>query len=73
MSSLPNPQPCEFWATSKGRTVEILARDEVEVYDALGYPMGPEADVVVYKFLGGSQVHIRAIGSLAGWQKVEFD
>lgn len=65
--SAPKPEPREFWATSKGRTVEILASDTVTDED--GYPT---TDVVAYKFLGGQQVHLRAVHSLHGWQKVEF-
>lgn len=72
-SSLPDPQPGEFWIMSKGRIVEILARDGVEVYDAFGYPMGPEADVVAYQCLGGTMIHLRAVVSLANWTRVEFE
>lgn len=62
-----DPNPREFWATSKGRTVEILSRDEVADTDNHS-----TVDVIAYKFLGGSMVHLRAVNSLTGWTKVEF-
>ena len=71
----PDPQPGEFWSTSKGRTVEILARDEVEHHDP--YAVGDWADAVIdtvaYQFLGGSMIHLRAVSSLTDWTKVEFE
>lgn len=67
MSSFPDPQPFEFWATTKGRTVEILARDEVEE------PFGGTVDVIAYQFRGGSMVHLRSVDSLQGWVKVVFE
>lgn len=66
MKDRPDPQPGQFWTTSKGRTVEILARDEIEINDDYGFPMG-EADVVAYKFLGGSMIHLRTVASLKDW------
>lgn len=72
MTSSPDPQPGEFWSTSKGRTVEILARDEVVIRDGFGYAIS-EADVIAYKFLGGSLVHLRDLSSLRNWTKVEFE
>lgn len=67
----PDPLPREFWSTSKGRTVEILARDTVTQHGnwELDYR---EIDTVAYKFLGGSMIHLRAVDSLIGWTKVEF-
>jgi len=72
MPTTPDPQPQQFWATSKGRTVEVLARDVAVSTDAFGYAM-EEVDVVAYKFLGGQMVHIRAVSSLTGWQKREME
>lgn len=68
----PDPQPREFWTTSKGRTVEILARDQVEDSDDYGFTEA-KVDVVAYQFLGGTMVHLRAVRSLAGWQKTDFE
>lgn len=66
-----DPQPGEFWATSKGRTVEIVARDLV--YEPEGdWSISRETDVIAYKFLGGSMVHLRSVGSLRQWTRVEF-
>lgn len=70
MSSLPDPQPGQFWTTSKGRTVEILARDAVEDH---GDWREQEIDTVAYKFLGGSMIHLRAVSSLSGWAQVGFE
>lgn len=70
MNKPPDPQPGQFWSTSKGRTVEILARREVE---ESGMWDDAKVDVVAYKFLGGSQVHLRCVGTLANWTKVEFE
>lgn len=64
----PDPQPGDLWSTSKGRTVEILARREVE---ESGMWDDAKIDVVAYKFLGGSQIHLRAVGNLSYWTKVE--
>lgn len=69
-NGLPDPQPGEFWTTSKGRTVEILARDEVE--DDMGWEYD-KADAIAYRFLGGSMIHLRAVKSLKSWTKVEFE
>lgn len=73
MSSVePDPNPGEFWTTSKGRTVEILARDVV--YQPEGdWSISHETDTVAYKFLGGSMIHLRSVGSLKLWTKVEFE
>lgn len=68
---LPDPQPGEFWATSKGRTVEILARDAVYEPETV-WSIAHETDTIAYKFLGGSMIHLRAVGSLNGWVKTEF-
>lgn len=61
----PDPQPGDLWSTSKGRTVEILARDQVTDEDNY-----PTIDVIAYKFLGGSMVHIRSVDSTRNWQRV---
>lgn len=72
MVSLPDPHPGEFWSTSKGRAVEILARDVV--YQPEGdWSIPQEIDTIAYKFLGGSMVHLRSVGSLKLWTKVEFE
>lgn len=63
----PDPQPGQLWSTPKGHTVEILAR---EVVDDNGDWSYDSADVIAYRFLGGSMVHLRAASSLAGWVKV---
>jgi hypothetical protein len=73
MPIIPDPQPGEMWTTGQGRTVEIVTRDTVEVYDAFGYPMGFEADVIAYRFLGGSMIHLRAVFPLTNWTKVSFE
>lgn len=70
MSGVPDPQPGEFWSTSKGRTVEILARDNVEHH---GDWTDAEIDTVAYQFLGGSMIHLRAVISLKNWTKAEFE
>lgn len=67
----PDPRPREFWTTSKGRTVEILARDVV--VDDGPWDSDQEVDAVAYQFLGGSQVHLRSVSSLKNWTKVEFE
>lgn len=69
---LPDPQQGEFWMTSKGRTVEILARDVV--YQPEGdWSTSHDTDTIAYQFLGGSMVHLRSVGSLKLWTKVEFE
>lgn len=67
MRAEPNPQPGEFWATPKGRTVEIVAREVVEVV------YGVEAVVIAYRFLGGSTIHLRHVNSLTAWSKAIFE
>lgn len=57
--------------TPKGRHVEILARDDV--YQPEGdWSIAHETDTVAYRFLGGSMVHLRSVGSMKQWTKVEF-
>lgn len=65
--SEPDPQPGEFWATPKGRTVEILARNEV------ANRWTEEVDVIAYQFLGGTMLHLRSVASLTDWKKVTFE
>lgn len=65
-----DPQPGEFWTTSKGRTVEIVARGEISQDD---FEISCEVDVIAYRFLGGSMVHLRSVGSLRLWTKAEFE
>ena len=70
MPEQPDPQTGEFWATSKGRTVEIVARDTAGGFDDIGdYST---VDVVAYRFLGAAVIHLRAVDSLTNWRKVEF-
>lgn len=69
MRAEPNPLPGEFWSTSKGRTVEIVARDEVTQVAE----WEESIDVVAYRFLGGSMIHLRSVGSLTGWSKAIFE
>ena len=69
-NGLPDPRPGEMWTTSKGRTVEILARAVVEHH---GDWSDAEIDTVAYKFLGGGTIHLRPVGSLEQWTKVEFE
>jgi hypothetical protein len=64
----PDPQPGEMWSTGQGRTVEIVAADTVT--DSDGYP---ELEVIAYRFLGGSMIHLRAVTSLTNWTKVSFE
>lgn len=65
-----NPEPGEIWTTSKGRTVEILARDTVTGDSEEGYYQ--EIDAIAYKFLGGTMIHLRAVSTLTNWTKAEF-
>lgn len=69
MATSNDPQPGEFWATAKGRTAEILARQEVTQEAA----WEERIDTVAYRFLGGSMVHLRSVSSLEGWKKVGFE
>ncbi len=73
MSQAPDPQEKEFWSTSKGRTVEILARDTIEIQDDYGFPDGTKADVIAYRFLGAQMIHLRTVQSLTGWARVGFE
>lgn len=67
-----DPQPGEFWSTSKGRTVEIVARDTVTQPEHQWRPEA-EIDTIAYKFLGGSMIHLRSVSSLTGWSKAIFE
>lgn len=66
-----DPQVGEFWLTSKERAVEIIARDEVAGDAVEGY--WQEIDTIAYRFLGGTQVHLRAVSSIKAWRKAEFE
>ena len=74
MTPRPNPEPGQFWTTPKGRTVEILARDTVEQHEVSPF-WDPDAriDTVAYQFLGGSMIHLRAVSTLIGWNKTDFE
>lgn len=70
----PDPQPGEFWATAKGRTVEIVARSVVRHSADWPYEViDTEVDTVAYTFLGGSMIHMRAVSALTDWRKVNFE
>lgn len=69
-SAAPDPKPGEFWLTSVLRTVEILARDEVEG-DPEEWGQLP-VDTIAYRFVGGTVVHLRSVGSLKSWKKAEY-
>lgn len=71
MTDRVDPQPGQLWTTPKGRTVEILARDVVHEPED-DWSVAHETDTVAYRFLGGSMVHLRSVGSLKQWTKVEF-
>ena len=55
--------------------MEIVARDVVAGRDpAAPWDVdGVEADTVAYRFLGGSLIHLRSVGSLRGWVRVFFE
>lgn len=68
--STPDPQPGEFWMNSKGRNVEILARDAVQ--GGLDeWDFESPADVIAFRFTAGTMVHLRSVRSLRGWVKVD--
>lgn len=69
---MSDPKPGEMWATSKGRTVEILARDLVYTPEG-DWSASQEIDTIAYRFLGGSMVHLRSVGSLSNWMRQEFE
>lgn len=71
-NGLPDPQPGEMWTTSKGRTVEILARDEVCGRRGI-WDDPSEVDTIAYKFLGGGMVHLRSVSSIGDWTRTEFE
>lgn len=72
MSEPLDPQPGEIWSTSRGRAVEILARDVV--YQPEGeWSISHETDTVAYRFLGGTMVHMRSVGSMTLWTRTEFE
>lgn len=58
-------EPGELYVQAQGRTVEILAVDEVadSEYDSA-------VEVLAYKFVGGSMVHLRSVASTENWQQV---
>lgn len=64
----PDPQPGELWATSKDRTVEILARDTVQDSE-----VWVQVDTVAYSFLGCKTVHLRSVSSIGDWTRTEFE
>lgn len=72
MSSPDSPQPGEFWVTAKGRTAEIVARDTVRQQEFWELDEA-EVDTIAYRFLGGSMIRLRSVGSLKLWTKVEFE
>lgn len=64
----PSPARGELWSTSTGRTVEIVAAEEIEEEDGIGDLN--RVDVVAYRFVGGSVVHLRAARNTSNWQKI---
>jgi hypothetical protein len=63
------PEPGQFWATAQGRTVEIVAAGEVACDESCGFE---GIEVLAYRFLGGSVVHLRSARALTGWVRVHF-
>jgi hypothetical protein len=60
----------QLWMTSTGRTVEILAVDEVEELEQEEYHA---VNVIAYRFVGGTGVHLRAASRTNMWTKVNTD
>lgn len=70
MGGLPvelTPSRGELWSTSTGRTVEIVAYEEVEFEADTHWPV---FGVIAYRFVGGSVVHLRAARNTGNWQKI---
>lgn len=68
-------KPVEFevgqlWSTTTGRTVEIVAVDEVEAEDGFGFPIEGAVRVIAYRYAGGSVIHLRTPSMASGWQKI---
>ena len=70
--AVPRPkfQVGQLWSTSTGRTVEILAADEIEEENERFSYEVQRVRVIAYKFVGGSVVHLRAVGSTSDWLKI---
>lgn len=65
-------KPGELYCTTTGRTVEILAADQVESESEGDYECN-RLQVIAYKFVGGSIVHLRAARAADRWVKVEVE
>lgn len=57
-----------LYATTGGRTVEIVAAGSVECIDSAA-PVG-STEVIAYHFLGGSVVHLVAVSEVQEWIRV---
>jgi hypothetical protein len=61
----------QLWTTSTGRTVEILAVDDVDEENDHGeYHV---VNVIAYRYVGGSGVHLRAASRTNLWTLVNTD
>lgn len=65
------PEVGALYVTSAGRTVEIVAVASVECLDMVetANPVG-SAEVIAYRFMGGSTVRLSAVHAVQDWAKV---
>jgi hypothetical protein len=69
MSELHDPQPGQLWSTPTGRTVEIVARQEISTDGE--WDEANRVDAVAYHFVGGSMIHLRSVEDLRLWRKMQ--
>lgn len=61
-------EPGQLYVNTQGRTVEILANDEVR--EAWDEPDSPAVDVVAYRFMGGTMIHLVSTNQVRKWTAI---
>lgn len=63
-----------LYSTTSGRTAEILAHESLEVTSMVDSPLPvARAEVIAWKYVGGSVVHLASVDDVREWIKVPGD
>lgn len=65
------PHPGSLYATTNGRTAEVVAYEALDATSLVDSPL-PVAttEVIAWKYLGGTIVHISSLDDVQDWVKV---
>lgn len=69
-----SPRRGDLYSTTSGRTAEILAHESLEVTSMVESPLPvARAEVIAWRYVGGSIVHLSSVDDVQEWIKVPGD